>query len=483
MAALDSRSDHRRSLLSATGEVIMHRNSPKFPPVILLICFVITVFTSTQAQKNPGNAQGVAPVIFLDSSKEQDGLVGPVRRVQTEMSRLDTRSGAVTEGPRQLLEVTTYDLKGKRIDNVSYPLGGPTGTEEYKYDDKGNIVEMTLKGKDGTIISREVYAYEMDGVGNWTKMTTSLVLFEDGALRYEPVEVTYRTIAYFYDETIAKLLGSSLPASNPPPSSIQISPPLVTAEASTPASKRSDSPTTNPVLDAPNTKPTVDSSLLKSSEAEKRPTESKRMENRPETSKAPITATDSNAVGVRAAAENTVRPNTAAPAKEIVSGPNSHKAAFDFYKSGREQFSMGNLDGAIEAYQHAIELEPGFSDVYLSLGHAYLRQQKSKEAIKAFKEATRLNPDMDEAHYGLGLEYFRGGNMKDASQAFKKAVKANPNLAKAHYGLALSYQEMGKQDLLLEEFRILQDLDPQLAKKLSDTFPESNLPCNGRRCD
>ena len=48
---------------------------------------------------------------------------------------------------------------------------------------------MTLKARDGSIIGREVYTYERDGVGNWTKMTTSLVLFEDGKLRYEPVEL------------------------------------------------------------------------------------------------------------------------------------------------------------------------------------------------------------------------------------------------------------------------------------------------------
>src|SRR6185503_18812405 len=186
----------------------MHRNSPMSPPLLLLLCLVFQPFTAVRAQKSPTKSQGVAPVIFLDSTKEQDGLIGPVRRVQTETVKLDTKSGSITEGPRQMLEVTTYNLKGERIDNLSYPVAGPTGTEEYKYDDKGNVVEMTLRGKDGSIISREVYTYEADGVGNWVKMTTSLVLFEDGKLRYEPVETTYRTIAYFYDETIAKLLDA-----------------------------------------------------------------------------------------------------------------------------------------------------------------------------------------------------------------------------------------------------------------------------------
>ena len=127
-----------------------------------------------------------------------------------------------------MLEVTTYNLKGERVDNTSYPVPSPAGIEEYKHDDSGNIVEMTLRGADRSIISREVYSYEKDGVGNWIKMTTSLVLLEDGKVRHEPVEATYRSIAYFYDETIAKLLSAPAAASNPavsaPPSSLRSEP-------------------------------------------------------------------------------------------------------------------------------------------------------------------------------------------------------------------------------------------------------------------
>jgi len=458
----------------------MHCHSAHRKATILCICFVFLILTfSVQAQNGTGNSQRVAPVMFLDSTKEQDGLKGPVRRVQIETTKLEAKSGRLTEGQRQLLEVTTYNLKGERVDNASYPVAGTAGTEQYKYDDKGNIIEMTLRSTDGSILSKEVYSYEMDAVGNWVKMTTSLVLYEDGKLRYEPVEATYRSIAYFYDEKIAKLLDSKAPltTSTVPPAS---------------ASIESDPATTPGSLSTKPAEPAVSSggvkararNLTKRLDAEK-------TSNSPEGSKAESRAGSLNSqpkqmevsLGVREGAATNSPPATEVPAKERPSPPTSHKAAFDFYKSGREQFNLGNLTGAIEAYQQAIQLEPGFADVYLSLGHAYLRLKKPQDAIKAFKESIRLKPEMEEAHYGLGLEYFRAGNMKEASQAFKKAVRVRPNMAKAHYGLALTYQEMGKQDLVLEEYRILQTLDAGLAKKLSDSFPEFNLPCGGRRCD
>lgn len=449
----------------------MHRNSPMFPPLLLLLCFVFQPFTVVHAQKSPSKSQGVAPVIFLDSTKEQDGLIGPVRRVQTETAKLDTKSGSINEGPRQVLEVTTYNLKGERIDNLSYPVAGPTGTEEYKYDDKGNVVEMTLRGKDGSIISREVYTYEADGVGNWVKMTTSLVLFEDGKLRYEPVETTYRTIAYFYDETIAKLLDAHSTAAKPSVS------PRVIPDTSAKEAARPKSEVGNP---AP-LKVTEEAKTTGAAEGSK-------VERRADSSNSRANQMEVPAsVGVPAVNSLRTTPERTTPeppAKESAAPiPAGHKAAFDFYKSGREQFGMGNLEGAIQAYQKALEIEPSYADVYLSLGHVYVRQQKDQEAIKALKEAVRFNPEMDEAYYGLGLGYFRLGKMKEAAQAFKKTVALKPSMAKAHYGLALAYQDMGKQELLLEEYRILQTLDSQLAKKLSDSFPEFNLPCGGRRCD
>jgi hypothetical protein len=41
-----------------------------------------------------------------------------------------------------------------------------TGREVYKYDDKGNISEMTLLNADGSLLSKEVYKYEFDPIGS-----------------------------------------------------------------------------------------------------------------------------------------------------------------------------------------------------------------------------------------------------------------------------------------------------------------------------
>ncbi|HWP55049.1 MAG TPA: energy transducer TonB [Pyrinomonadaceae bacterium] len=153
-----------------------------------------------------------------DSDRARDGLTGPVRRVRTEVVKLSNATGKSVEDPKRVvLETAEYDVKGVKTQNQYFPVSGATltGREVYKYDDKGNISEMTLLNADGSLLSKEVYKYEFDTIGNWTKMTTSVAVVENGTIGFEPTEVTYRTIFYYLDASMTKMLqppASSAPA-------------------------------------------------------------------------------------------------------------------------------------------------------------------------------------------------------------------------------------------------------------------------------
>ena len=158
--------------------------------------------------------------VFADGTetdRDRDGLAGPVRRVRTETAKVLVREGKIVEGPRVVLETATYDMKGAKIDNAYFLAAGGalTGKEVYKYDDKGNIIEMTLFNADGSIMTRENYQYEFDAMGNWTKMVTSVAVIDNGRLTYEPTEVTYRSISYYLEESVAKKLQTGMPPSAP----------------------------------------------------------------------------------------------------------------------------------------------------------------------------------------------------------------------------------------------------------------------------
>jgi hypothetical protein len=188
----------------------------------MLCLLVFGVAASAQTTQNgvtakAGNAPAVAPVV--ESDRSRDGLVGPVRRVRTEIAKLLNTDGKLAEGKHVLVEIVAYDIKGNKVENQYFPIAGATltGKEVYKYDEKGNISEMTLLSGDGSLLSKEIYKYEFDFAGNWNKMTTSVAVVDGRGVTFEPSEVTYRNIMYYLDENMVKMVQPNAAATMPPP--------------------------------------------------------------------------------------------------------------------------------------------------------------------------------------------------------------------------------------------------------------------------
>jgi TonB family protein len=190
---------------------------------ISTVAFAILALSSAvavSAQKNlTAKAGNIQPQPVSETDRNRDGLAGPVRRVKTETVKLSTESGNPVESKRVTLETASYDLIGNKVENQYFPVAGATltGKEVYKYDDKGNISEMTLLGPDGALVSKEVYKYEYDFAGNWNKMTTAIAVVDSGKVTFEPTEVTYRSIMYYLDENMLKSVNPALPVSQPAP--------------------------------------------------------------------------------------------------------------------------------------------------------------------------------------------------------------------------------------------------------------------------
>jgi Flp pilus assembly protein TadD len=468
----------------------MNRILKTFPSGGLLL--IISLFAVDAHSQNsvtlshPPNA-----VTILDSTKAQDGLTGSVRRVKTESAKLEWKSGRVFEGARQLVEVTTYDVAGKRIENSTYPVASaPVGKEEYEYDAKGNIVAMTMRADNGSVLSKETYTYEFDRFGNWTKMVTNLVVFEGGELKREPVEVTYRSLTYYFDDSVAKMVESPaapkaalVPESNSPNLNLERRETAPSSQLPTPIQVTvGDAPALNPPAKAANT---VSQPLA------------------PEkTDVARVTRSDSSNTGSRSPEKRVASPE-AAMGERVASSPASKLASrerkvespvvkdaavknttesswYRLFKSGRELFDMGDIKGAIDAYLASIAIEPNSAEVYLYLGHAYIKLDKNRDAVKAFKQCVRLNGELVEAQYGLGLASFRNRRFEDAVDAFKKAVAIEPKHARAHYGLGMSYKELKRDKGVMDEYKILQTLDAGLAKELAKPIEVLTLPCRNQ---
>jgi hypothetical protein len=341
----------------------------------------LTIVVPTQAQEA---RVPIRPAItVLDSTKEQDGLLGSVRRVKTETARIELKGGRAVEGPTQLVEITTYGIKGNRIENTSYPIGGGlVGKEEYKYDERGNITEMTVRDDRGSIVSREAYSYEFDKFGNWTKMTTSLVLFENGELKREPVEITYRTVTYYFDDTVAKIVEEPKPViapAIPEPASLEVQVQKVLHPAF--VSTRSEELTAEP--------PPVPKS-------------------------------------VKSVAEN--------PAADKRDNKTINT---DLIQAAEAQLALGHTylkeqkdREAIKAFKESIKLNPNVAETYYGLGFSNFRLGRFRDAAEAFRKAINLSPRMAKAHYGLSLSYQELNNTSGVLEEYKILESLDKTLAK-----------------------------------------------------
>ena len=355
-------------------------------PALLLwiVVFLCSAPARAQDVKLPAVVSSRPAITVLDSTKEQDGLLGSVRRVKTETAKIELKEGRPVEAPPQLVEITTYGIKGNRVENTSYPIeGGPVGKEEYKYDERGNITEMTVRDDHGAIVSREAYSYEFDKFGNWTKMVTNLVVFENGELKHEPVEVTYRTVTYYFDDAIAKIVDEPKPEEPkitnapgvPEPSSSEIRDQEVLELGGSSVLIPSENLATEPPA------------LLKSVSSVAKPS--------------PEKTDDGNLIAAEA----------------------QLNLGHEFLKQQKDR-------EAIKAFKESIKLNPNIAETYYGLGFSNFRLGKFREAADAFKKATAIQPAMAKAHYGLSLAYQELGSESQLMEEYRILEKLDRTLAK-----------------------------------------------------
>lgn len=217
---------------------------PKRFCLVPLCLMVLSAAASAQSSLTAkASSASVAPAV--ESDRSRDGLFGPVRRVRTEVAKLVSSDGRQAEGKHVLVEIVAYDIKGNKIENQYFPMAGATltGKEVYKYDEKGNISEMTMLNADGSLLSKEIYKYEFDFLGNWNKMTTSVAVVDSRGVTFEPTEVTYRSIMYYLDENMVKMVT---PGAAPTTTSQPTAPANTTANApANNAAKPNSNPTAN----------------------------------------------------------------------------------------------------------------------------------------------------------------------------------------------------------------------------------------------
>ncbi len=149
--------------------------------------------------------------------------------------------------------------------------------------------------------------------------------------------------------------------------------------------------------------------------------------------------------------------------------PNRKKAAAELQKAvgiypqfasawhrlGEALGAEGDMDGARQAFQKAIDADPKFASPCLALALLELKQQRAAEAARMAAKAIQLVPELAEAHYYNAIANMSLGNL-DAAETSIRAVHAGGAAQKyprTHFMLGNILAQKGKIQEAATEFR------------------------------
>ncbi len=152
----------------------------------------------------------------------------------------------------------------------------------------------------------------------------------------------------------------------------------------------------------------------------------------------------------------------------------TNPAAYDQYLQGRVQWAqrqdVENRYGAIDAFQTAVDIDPGFADAWAGLARAifysnppdgYSLDEHWERGKDAVDHALALDPDNAEALVALANWHLNASRDWMAAQAAtERALELAPSAAYTHYGAAFTYEIIGNMDLMTRAMRRTLSLDP-----------------------
>lgn len=97
---------------------------------------------------------------------------------------------------------------------------------------------------------------------------------------------------------------------------------------------------------------------------------------------------------------------------------------------------IGLYDKAIAIYSEAIENAVGFAPLYITLGDAYRKTNRSDDAINEYRMALWLNPSSVQAYKNLCIAFEEKGDYDSAISTYKKLMSFRPNDAVLYSNLA-----------------------------------------------
>ncbi len=129
----------------------------------------------------------------------------------------------------------------------------------------------------------------------------------------------------------------------------------------------------------------------------------------------------------------------------------------------RAKKALGDLEGAVDDLQRALELGPQLPEPWGLLGAMRLEQDAPADAAMIFTEALQHAIDRTPWLLQRGRALLQIGRAEEAAQDYAEVVEADPTDHQAHYGLGRALARLGEVDAALESWQRAFDIQPGVA--------------------
>ena len=119
--------------------------------------------------------------------------------------------------------------------------------------------------------------------------------------------------------------------------------------------------------------------------------------------------------------------------------------AVEAYNRGFVRANIGDLKGAIQEYNKAIELDQLYADAYFNRGVLKYKTGNIKSAILDYNKAIELDPLDTMAYYNRGIAKFDMKDVKGAIKDYNKSIELNPIYAEAYYNRGIARYSLGNK--------------------------------------
>jgi len=155
-------------------------------------------------------------------------------------------------------------------------------------------------------------------------------------------------------------------------------------------------------------------------------------------------------------AETTGHPEEALRFAEqaVENGPND---AYALYQRGRLLAARDDLEGAMQSFSRALEVELDFPDALAAMGEIQNRRGDFAAAERYLERALSLDPQLANVAALRGVNFLGLQNVRDAEEAFKAARQITPDEPTAWLGLAWCRYLDGEVEEALTRLRELDD--------------------------